>query len=88
MVVEVTSVIVGESYTSPVCGKYMFEAAGDYDICPVCGWEDDIIQLDDPDEEDCANHMSLNQARRAYEKGLVQLIKDNEPYPESEKTNG
>jgi len=50
---------VGESYICPVCGKYTFEYAGDFDICPVCNWEDDLCQLENPDEEDCANHMSL-----------------------------
>ena len=30
---------VGESYICPVCGKYTFEYAGDFDICPVCNWE-------------------------------------------------
>ena len=49
---------VGESYICPVCGKYTFEYAGDFDICPVCNWEDDLCQLENPDEEDCANHMS------------------------------
>lgn len=80
MVADMTSLKIGDSYICPVCGQYTFEAAGDYDVCPVCGWEDDIIQLENPDEEDCANHMSLNQARRAYKEGLVQLIKNNEPY--------
>ena len=59
----------GESYICPVCGKYTFEHAGEYDICPECGWEEDVLQLYDPDEEDCANHMSLNQAREAYKRG-------------------
>ena len=45
---------VGESYICPVCGKYTFEYAGDFDICPVCNWEDDLCQLENPDEEDCA----------------------------------
>lgn len=88
MGVDMVSIKTGESYTCPVCSKYTFEAAGDYDVCPICGWEDDIVQLDNPDEEDCANHMSLNQARRAYERGFIQLIKDNEPYPEREDANG
>ena len=48
---------VGESYICPVCGKYTFEYAGDFDICPVCNWEDDLCQLENPDEEDCANHL-------------------------------
>lgn len=59
----------GESYICPVCGKYMFESAGEFDICPVCNWEDDLVQLDDPDEEGGANRMSLNQACEAWAAG-------------------
>ena len=76
---------VGDRYTCPVCGKYEFEYAGNFDICPVCGWEDDLVQLDEPDEEGGANNMSLNQARRAYARGLVHLIKANEWYPDDEE---
>lgn len=68
----------------PVCGNYEFPEFNSYDVCEVCGWEDDSIQEENPDEECCANQMSLNQARRAYSKGLVQLIRDNEPYPDVE----
>ena len=64
-----SNVKIGESYVCPVCGKYTFEKAGDFDICEVCGWQDDLVQLDDPDEEDCANHMSLNQAKEAWKNG-------------------
>lgn len=50
----------------PVCGKtYLYE----YEICPVCGWENDPIQMDKPDLEGGANRMSLNQAITAYKKG-------------------
>lgn len=53
----------------PVCGEYLFPETGSFDICEVCGWEDDAVQEDNPDEEDCANHMSLNQAKAAYARG-------------------
>ncbi len=53
----------------PVCGKYMFEFRGSFDICPVCGWEDDNLQAAEPDYEGGANTMSLNQARQAYKEG-------------------
>jgi hypothetical protein len=52
-----------------VCGEYLFPETGSFDICEVCGWEDDAVQEDNPDEEDCANHMSLNQAKAAYARG-------------------
>lgn len=53
----------------PVCGKHQFEYLNFYEICPVCGWEDDSLQREDPDFEGGANEMSLNQAREAWEKG-------------------
>ena len=53
----------------PVCGKFEFPHVGSYDYCPVCGWQDDPIQEDEPDEDCCANQMSLNEAREAYKRG-------------------
>ena len=57
----------------PVCGKYEFENKNSFDICPVCNWEDDGVQLDDPDWTEGANQMSLNEAREAYKNGLQVL---------------
>ncbi len=33
----------------PVCGKYEFEYEGCFDICEVCGWNDDPIQFENLD---------------------------------------
>lgn len=41
----------------------------EYDICPVCGWENDPIQLAQPDYSGGANKMSLNEAKRVYAEG-------------------
>lgn len=54
----------------PVCRQYEFEYSGCFDICEVCGWEDDNLQSKHPDYEGGANKMSLNQAREAYKKGI------------------
>jgi hypothetical protein len=54
----------------PCCKKGEIEGLGDYDICPVCGWEDDPVQRKDPDFEGGANDISLNQCVLAYSKGL------------------
>lgn len=33
-------------FPCPCCGYFVFgEEPGSYDICPVCGWEDDLSQL-------------------------------------------
>ena len=38
-----------------------------YEICDVCGWEDDFVQADDPDYVGGANgDISLNQAREQW----------------------
>jgi hypothetical protein len=39
-----------------------------HDICDVCGWHDDSIQEDYPNETG-ANHISLNEARKVWESG-------------------
>jgi len=50
----------------PVCGEYEFEKDSDYDVCPVCWWENDGVQLDDPDYDGGANEKSLNECRAAW----------------------
>ncbi len=47
----------------PVCGEYEFEDEACYDICPICGWEDDGYF-----EGGGANEMSLEEAREDFVK--------------------
>lgn len=55
------------------CGKPSLreEPTGTYEICPNCGWEDDLVQLRDPDYEGGANSASLRQARRNFLESLA-----------------
>lgn len=57
-----------EKYACPCCGYKTFdhEPNGSYSICPVCFWEDDPIQLEDPDYEGGANSVSLRQAQQNF----------------------
>lgn len=50
----------------PVCGKFEFEESDDYHICPVCKWENDGLQYDNPDDAGGANHLSLNEAKLEF----------------------
>lgn len=50
----------------PVCGQYEFRRENDFDICSICGWENDAIQLENPDEDSGANQTSLNEYRQDY----------------------
>lgn len=55
-------------YKCPCCGYNTFEdePIGNYDICPVCFWEDDPFAYEDPDKYCECNHVSLNQARENF----------------------
>ena len=54
-------------FRCPCCGCYTLEeGSGKYDICEVCGWEDDPKQLRDPDLAGGANDVSLSEARENY----------------------
>jgi len=48
------------------CGATVIHERGTYEICPVCGWEDDPAQASDPDLAGGANDMSLNAARATW----------------------
>lgn len=37
-----------------------------YELCPVCFWEDDPHQAEDPTSSDGANGVSLTEARSTY----------------------
>lgn len=50
----------------PCCKSLVLEESGEYEICPVCGWEDDPVQRKDPDFAGGANELSLNEARKAF----------------------
>jgi hypothetical protein len=52
----------------PCCGHRTLDdlSPGSYEICPVCFWEDDLIQFEDPAFRGGANRVSLTEARRNY----------------------
>lgn len=47
----------------PVCGKYYFTEENSFDICSICGWENDGVQTDDHNYAGGANSLSVNEAR-------------------------
>ncbi|HEX2133867.1 MAG TPA: CPCC family cysteine-rich protein [Actinophytocola sp.] len=52
-------------YPCPCCGHATFsEPPGSYEICDVCFWEDDAVQLRWPDWSGGANGPSLIDAQR------------------------
>jgi cysteine-rich CPCC protein len=59
----------GRRWPCACCGCFTLSAPGraTYEICPVCCWEDDGVQFDDPGLAGGANAVSLRQARRSYQ---------------------
>ena len=49
------------------CGATTISEPGGYEICDVCGWEDDPVQNQDPNYAGGANDMSLRNARAHWE---------------------
>lgn len=77
-----------ETFACPCCGflTYPEMPNGTFEICPICYWEDDNVQLEDPDYEGGANGPSLNQCREnfikfgASEKRLIPYVRN--PFPD------
>lgn len=55
------------AYPCPCCGYLVFaEPPGSGDICLICFWEDDALQLRFPELADQTNVVSLAEAQRNY----------------------
>jgi hypothetical protein len=65
---DILTPVVIKTFACPCCGyrTFDYEPNGSYNICGVCFWEDDPIQLEDPDYKGGANPMSLRQAQRNF----------------------
>lgn len=55
------------TYPCPCCGYLIFdEPSGSYDICEICFWEDDIVQLAFPNMDGGANKCSLIEGQACF----------------------
>jgi len=60
--------MVAEKFACPCCGykTFKYKPNGSFDICEVCFWEDDPVQLENPDYEGGANKISLRQGQKNF----------------------
>lgn len=55
-----------KNYPCPVCGHRTLESLHDWDICPVCFWEDDVDLLGREDASSPANGMTVSEAQANF----------------------
>ena len=53
-------------YPCPCCKSREIGVLGNYEICSICGWEDDPTQSADPEYSGGANKKCLNQAQKEW----------------------
>jgi len=60
--------MMNKSFACPCCGFKTFSEKpnGSFEICPVCFWEDDPIQLADLNNSGGANRVSLLEGQRNF----------------------
>ena len=65
---ESRSATMVSPYPCPCCGYFVFAGPpGSYEICPICDWEDDALQLEfGTTLSGGANEPTLLEAQRAY----------------------
>lgn len=55
-------------YVCPVCGHKFKAEYFEFEICPRCGWEDDPMQVDYPDELGSNGDVTFRQAKENYKR--------------------
>ncbi len=69
------------NYPCPSCGFLIFdEPSGSYDICDICGWEDDHVQLKYPFMRGGANGGSLFDYQQEILKEIPAEIMEHNGY--------
>ena len=53
-------------YQCPCCDYFTLEEVGNYDICPICFWENDGLDIDGIDKHSGPNHMTIREGRANF----------------------
>ena len=58
----------------PCCEQHHFEVNDNYEICPICHWEDDGLQRKKPDYGGGANVLSLNEYKLQWKQKAKKAV--------------
>lgn len=79
-------------YPCPCCGHLVFtDGPGSDDICPICFWEDDIVQLAFPNLVGGANKTSLIESQQNFikygvcERRFIKNVKESRTNDKKDK---
>ena len=50
----------------PCCDYFTLEKRNDWEICLVCFWEDDGVDIENPDKFSAPNQMTLREGRQNF----------------------
>jgi len=51
----------------PCCDYYTLPAQGEFEICPICFWEDDGQDVQNLEDISGPNHITLQEARQNFQ---------------------
>ncbi len=71
-----------EGYPCPACGFLMFDRQYSHQICSICNWQDDDVQLRFPMMRGGANHKSLYEWQQDV---MVRLPLDVQAYNDEKR---
>lgn len=55
-------------FQCPCCDHFTLAERRSFEVCPICGWEDDGQDLDELDRVSGPNHITLREARSNFER--------------------
>jgi hypothetical protein len=74
--------IMAPLFPCPCCHAPVVSEPGGFEICPICGWEDDPVQSVDASYAGGANELSLQEYREEWRRQVFS-VRQGQPFRRS-----